>query len=502
MNLISKFKENVSSVLPVMLIVLVLSFTAAPLGFNLIARFLLGGFLLILGLTFFLLGVDIGIQPIGEQSGAALASRRSLPLLLGISLLIGFLVTVAEPDIQVFGDQIHSVFSVVNKTHLVFMIALGVGLFLSFGLFRTIISMNLKLTLLFCYAGIFVLAFIAPSAMRGVAFDSGGATTGPMTVPFILALGVGVSNVRAGKNNGSGESFGLTGITSVGPVIAVLVYSIILSRNGFESTGLSGGADAAAEAGLSIFAELLPHAFYEAAVSILPVVVMLIFFQIFLFRLPPHKLIRISIGLVYSFLGLSIFLLGVNGGFIAAGSKLGLILGTKASTLGGFWSVLLILTGLVLGAVVVCAEPAVWVLTEQVENLSGGAIKRKLMLVFLSVGAAIAIALAMWRALSGFNLMYLLIPGYAAALLLMIFSPQLFTGIAFDSGGVASGPITSTFVLSFTIGASSACTGNSDSFGVIALVAMTPLIAIQVLGIIYNKKLKNINKDVQKGGEQ
>ncbi|MBQ1174977.1 MAG: DUF1538 domain-containing protein, partial [Treponema sp.] len=239
-----------------------------------------------------------------------------------------------------------------------------------------------------------------------------------------------------------------------------------------------------------------------AAVSILPVVVMLIFFQIFLFRLPPHKLIRISIGLVYSFLGLSIFLLGVNGGFIAAGSKLGLILGTKASTLGGFWSVLLILTGLVLGAVVVCAEPAVWVLTEQVENLSGGAIKRKLMLVFLSVGAAIAIALAMWRALSGFNLMYLLVPGYAAALLLMIFSPQLFTGIAFDSGGVASGPITSTFVLSFTIGASSACTGNSDSFGVIALVAMTPLIAIQVLGIIYNKKLKNINKDVQKGGEQ
>ena len=500
MNLISKFKETVFSVLPVMLIVILLSLTAAPLGISLLLRFLLGGFMLIFGLTFFLLGVDIGIQPIGEQSGAALTSKRNLPLLLVVSLVIGFLVTVAEPDIQVFGDQIHSVFSSVNKTQLVFMIASGVGLFMAFGLFRTIISMNLKLTLLVCYTAIFLLAFAAPSAMRGVAFDSGGATTGPMTVPFILALGVGVSRVRAGKNSDSGESFGLTGITSIGPVAAVLIYSLFLNKNGFENLVSSSSHSELNQAGLGIFGELLPHAFYEAAVSLLPIVLMLIFFQVFLLKLPPHKLIRISIGLIYSFLGLAVFLLGVNGGFMAAGSRLGFLLGSKACSLGGFWYFLLIFTGFVLGAVVVCAEPAVWVLTEQVENLSGGAIKRKLMLVFLSAGAASAIALAMWRALSGFNLMYLLIPGYALSLLLMIFSPSLFTGIAFDSGGVASGPITSTFVLSFTIGASAASDGNADSFGVIALVAMTPLIAIQILGIIYNMKVRNRNNSIQNGG--
>lgn len=505
MNLISKLKETASSVLPVMMIVLLLSFTVAPLGGILLARFLVGGLLLILGLTFFLLGVDIGIQPIGEQSGAALTSKRSLPLLLSLSLLIGFLVTVAEPDIQVFGDQIHDVFAFVNKGHLVAMIALGVGLFMSFGLFRTIIGMNLKITLLLSYIFIFLLAFLCPSAMRGVAFDSGGATTGPMTVPFILALGVGVSRVRAGKNGESGESFGLTGITSIGPVVAVLLYSLFLRGNDFTNV-FSAASLESDEIGLSVFLELLPYVFFEAGISILPVIIMLFFFQIFLFRLPPHKLIRICMGLLYSFLGLSIFLLGVGGGFMAAGLKLGLILGTKASTLGGLWYLLLILTGLILGAVVVCAEPAVWVLTEQVENLSGGTIKRKLMLLFLSGGAAIAIALAMWRALSGLNLMYILIPGYALALLLMIFSPRLFTGIAFDSGGVASGPITSTFVLSFTIGASAASGSNADSFGVIALVAMTPLIAIQILGIIYNVKIKNRDKtiennQIQEGGK-
>lgn len=505
MNLLSKFKETVNSVLPVMAIVIVLGLTAAPLGAGLLARFVVGGLLLIFGLTFFLLGVDIGIQPIGEQAGAALTSKKNLPLLLSVSFVIGFLVTVAEPDIQVFGDQIHSVFAGVNKTHLVYMIASGVGLLITVGLLRSILSVNLKLALLALYVLVFVLTLFTPESFRGIAFDSGGATTGPMTVPFILALGVGVSSVRAGgKKSDSGDSFGLTGVTSVGPIIAVLLYGVILNRLGvLHTAGASSSADAES-AGLGIFIQIIPHVVKEAALSISPLALLLVFFQLFLLHLPPRKLIRIIIGLVYSFVGLSIFLVGVNGGFMAAGSKLGMLLGAKASTLGGFWYFLLIFTGLVLGAVVVCAEPAVWVLTEQVENLSGGTIKRRLMLVFLSGGAAIAIGLAMWRALSGFSLMRLLVPGYALALALMIFCPSLFTAIAFDSGGVASGPITSTFVLSFTIGASTAAGGNADSFGVIALVAMTPLIAIQILGIMYDRTVRKMQKNKaigQKGGE-
>lgn len=492
MNFLLKLKETVFSVVPVMGIVLLLGLTVAPIDGKLLVRFVVGGILLIIGLTAFLMGVDIGIQPIGERTGAALVSKKNLILLLSVAFVIGFLVTVAEPDIQVFGSQIKSVFSSVSKNVLVYMIAGGVGLFIMIGLLKTLLSFEIKIVLLLCYVIVFILAFLTPENFRGIAFDSGGATTGPMTVPFILALGVGVSKVRAGnkKSLDGSDDFGLTGITSVGPVVAVLVYGIILNSTGALDNIASAGEEAMQEQGLFVFVKLLPHVAKEALFSILPLVGMFIVFQFTLLHLPPKQLARISAGLVWAFLGLTIFLTGVNGGFMSTGKELGLILGQKASTLGVGWKILLVCTGLVLGAVVVCAEPAVWVLTEQVEGLSGGTIKRKLMLVFLSAGAAIAIGLTMLKSMFGWNLMNILIPGYGLALLLMIWCPRLFTAIAFDSGGVASGPITSTFVLSFTIGANQACGGTSDSFGVIALVAMTPLIAIQILGIMFGLKKK------------
>ena len=497
MNITSKFKETVTSVLPVMLIVFFLGLTAAPLEKALLLRFFIGGILLILGLTIFLLGVDIGIQPMGEQTGSALVSKRNLLLLLGVSFVIGFLVTIAEPDIQVFADQIHDVFSAVNKTALVYIIACGVGIFIVFGLLRTILKWPLKIVLTLMYALLFLLAYFAPENFRGIAFDSGGATTGPMTVPFILALGMGVSSVRSSGSDKDSDSFGLTGITSIGPVAAVLAYGIFLSASGNLNHASELASETAEASGLGIFFHLIPEVTFEALCSILPVVILFIIFQIFLLHLPPKKVARIAVGLVYSFIGLSIFLIGVNGGFMDAGRNLGTILGEKARISGGIWNFLLILTGLILGAVVVCAEPAVWVLTEQVENLSGGTIKRKLMLTFLAAGSSAAIALAMWKALSGFSLMRIILPGYLIALALLAFCPKLFTAIAFDSGGVASGPITSTFVLSFTLGASKAAGGSADPFGVIALVAMTPLIAIQVLGIIFAAKKKK-NKIVTK----
>lgn len=509
MNFLAKFKETVFSVLPVMAIVVFLSLSVAPVGWRLLLQFLIGGILLIFGLTAFLMGVDIGIQPIGERTGAALVSRRNLFLLLGVSFVIGFLVTVAEPDIQVFGDQIHSVFQAVQKDKMVYMIALGVGIFIVLGLVKTMLQLNMKILLLICYLIVFLLAFFTPDEFRGVAFDSGGATTGPMTVPFILALGVGVSAVRSGskKSTDNSDDFGLTGITSIGPIVAVLIYGIFLWRFGFaensDLTTIHLAEDGALDAGsksFSVFFEIIPHVAKEAGLSILPLALMLVVFQFTLLHLPPRQLARMAVGLVWAYLGLLIFLVGVNGGFMTCGRELGFILGQKAAQGGLFWKIFIIVTGFVIGAVVVCAEPAVWVLTEQVENLSGGTIRRKFLLVFLSAGSAVAIGLTMWRAFSGFSLMKILIPGYGISLLLMIFCPRLFTAIAFDSGGVASGPITSTFVLSFTLGASQACGGQGGSFGVIALVAMTPLIAIQILGIIFNIKNKKNRGEAENAG--
>ena len=499
MNILHKFKETAVSVLPVMAIVFLLGLTVVPLERAVLVKFLIGGVLLIVGLTIFLLGVDMSIQPMGERCGAELTKKKSLSLLLVVAFIIGFIVTAAEPDIQVFGDQVRGVFPAVNKLAFTFVIAAGVGLFITIGLLRTVMNLSLKWTLFISYTILFIIAFFAPGSFIGIAFDSGGATTGPMTVPFIMALGLGVSSVRVSQKD---NSFGLTGVSSVGPVLAVIIYAIAISGAGglrepqapqFAAsvtnitsavTDVTSAVPEALEGPLAIFSSVL----HESLISIAPLFALFIIFQIFLLRMTLRQVVRMLIGFVYSFTGLLIFLSGVYGGFMQAGKILGQRLGLLALQKGGWWFVLLILTGLILGAIIVCAEPAVWCLSEQVEQVSGGTIKRRVLLTFLSVGTALAIGLAMWRAVAGFDIKLLLIPGYAVAMLLMLFCPDMFTGIAFDSGGVASGPLTSTFVLSFTIGAAGGGSGAGDSFGVIALVAMMPLIAIQIMGIIFKLK--------------
>ena len=494
MDIINKFKETVVSVLPVMAIVLLLGLTIVPMPSLVLIRFVIGGILLTIGLTIFLLGVDLGIQPMGERCGAELTKKRNLPLLLVCAFAIGFIVTAAEPDIQVFADQVKNIFQFVNKSVVTFVIAGGVGVFIVIGLVRTVLNLSIKWILFISYTILFVFAFLAPNSFIGIAFDSGGATTGPMTVPFIMALGLGVSAVRSDNDN----SFGLTGICSIGPILAVLLYGIFLKSSGaFNTENAKQIADSVSqidETSLSFIAQIFEpikhsfsHTIIEALKSIAPLFGLFVIFQITLLKMTMRQVLRLIIGFIYAFIGLSIFLIGVNGGFMQAGAELGQTLGNLAVTKGGLFYVLLIGTGLALGAIIVCAEPAVWVLSEQVEQVSGGTIKRKALLIFLSVGTAIAIGLALWRAVSGFNLKFILVPGYAIAMILLIFCPKLFTAIAFDSGGVASGPLTSTFILSFTLGAAN---GQADSFGVIALVAMMPLIAIQIMGIIFKVKQK------------
>ena len=485
MNLLHKLKETAVSVLPVMAIVFLLGLTVVPLEKAMLVKFFFGGLLLIVGLTIFLLGVDMGIQPMGERCGAELTRKKNLPLLLIVAFIIGFIVTAAEPDIQVFGDQVRGVFPAVNKIAFTFVIAGGVGFFITLGLLRTVMNLSLKWTLFISYTFLFIIAFFAPSSFIGIGFDSGGATTGPMTVPFIMALGLGVSSVRASKND---NSFGLTGVSSVGPVLAVIIYAIVLNK-------LNGVAAATQVAVEESTGGVVGSVLKESLLSIAPLFGLFVVFQISLLRMTARQVIKMIIGFVYSFAGLSIFLIGVYGGFMQAGKALGELLGLYAATKGGWWFFLLIITGLALGAIIVCAEPAVWCLSEQVEQVSGGNIRRRVLLAFLSVGTAVAIGLAMCRAVIGFDLKWILVPGYIIAMVLMLFCPEMFTGIAFDSGGVASGPLTSTFVLSFTIGAAGGGSGAGDSFGVIALVAMMPLIAIQIMGIIY--KIKTSGRKIE-----
>ncbi len=507
MNLLNKLKETAISVIPIIFLVLLLGFTVVPLEKILLIRFVIGGVFLIIGLTFFLLGVDLGIQPMGERIGSELTHRRSLILLMISALFIGILVTVCEPDIQIFASQVKNTFHNLNKFYFILFIALGIGIFIMLGLLRSVIQFSLKFTFLISYVLIFILMLFSDSSFSAVAFDAGGATTGPMTVPFILALGLGVSSVRKSKEN---ESFGLTGICSIGPVFSVLIYGLFLvssnsglSFKSINSSDLIQGTVFSSDNLFSLknifitFSDNFPHLLKDALISLSPILFLFFVFQIFLLKMSLRQCIRLMIGFTYSFIGLVIFLLGVNGGFIEAGTQLGFALGQKALHSGGLWFFLLIFTGFALGAIVVCAEPAVWVLTEQVEQVSSGTIRRKHLLIFLAIGSAFSIAFSLYRAVAGFDIRYILIPGYTLALLLMFFSPDLFTAIAFDSGGVATGPLTTTFILSFSLGAANNSAHNAqDAFGVIALVAMMPLIAVQILGIIFKiKKQKQIKEE-------
>ncbi|MBO7485524.1 MAG: DUF1538 domain-containing protein [Spirochaetaceae bacterium] len=482
MGISAKFKETVFSVVPVVVIVVILGLTAAPLPKRTILDFVIGALLIIPGLSLFLQGVDIGILPAGQMVGAALTQKKSLTLLLGISFVIGFLVTIAEPDVQVLAEQFKNVNPVVAKLPLVLSIAFGVGIFVMIGLARSVFKIPLNLILIFFYIILFITAFFVSSDFLGISFDAGGATTGPMTVPFIMALGLGVA-----RSSGQKDCFGLTGIASIGPIMSVLVYSLFIGSG--SSTAVT---EAAGEATRSGFLNLLLPSAGEVLLSLAPLIVMFTAFQLFLIKMPPVQRTKMIVGVVYSFVGLTLFLTGVKGGFMPAGLLLGGTLAANAAATGGWAFFVLILTGFVFGAITVCAEPAVYVLTEQVEEASGGNIRRRLILFALAFGVAAAVALSVVKVMAGFSLWFILLPGYILALVLSLVCPPLFVGIAFDSGGVASGPMTATFILSFVLGVGQEAAGKAgagEAFGVIALVALAPLIAVQILGILY--KIKN-----------
>jgi hypothetical protein len=466
-----------------MIIVVVLNFTIAPLEPGQLPSFLIGGLLLIFGLGIFLVGTDLGMVPFGQKVGSSLTYLRRLgPLLIG-GFIIGFAVTIAEPDVQVLANQVTSIVDSISKPALLIGIALGVGFFVLLSIIRTVLQISLRLLLILFYISVFIVcAFVEPTFV-GIAFDSGGATTGPVTVPFILALGIGVASTTK-KKKGDDNGFGMVGLASIGPIAAVAVMGLA-----------SGGSVKAVESEVVThkFLSLLPHVSYEIAMALFPIILLFVFFQIFLMKLSRHQVKRMLKGFLYTFIGLVLFMLGVNGGFIPVGRSLGMVLGQ-------YPVIVLVGIGLLLGAVVVCAEPAVWILTEQVETLTGGHIRRKLMLGALSLSISVAVGLGMIRVSTGLPIWYIIVPGYALALILTRFTPANFTAIAFDSGGVASGPMSTTFVLSLALGVSTSIGGNpaTDGFGMVTMIAMAPLITIQILGIIFKYKSEQAKLRAQK----
>lgn len=497
MNLLTeKIREVLMSVLPITIIVLILNFTLTPIDMNLLIRFMIGTVAIVIGLSIFLVGVDIGVTPIGNIMGTNIAKTNKLWIVIVAGLLLGFFISVAEPDLQILGGQVEFVTSgLVSKWLIVAIVSIGIAIMLSLGLGRIVYNFPLYKLLTIIYGFILVLALFTSPEFLAISFDASGATTGAMTVPFILALATGVSRLKKDSKSSEKDSFGLVAIASTGAIISVMLMSILSKTD--QVTGNLEGSEVISTSIILPFIEKIPVITFEILLALLPILIIFIIFQKVKFKLSKRLFRKVLFGMLFTFIGLVIFLVGVNAGFMDVGT----VVGKSIAALDN--KIYVIIVGFVLGFVTILAEPAVYVLTHQIEDVTSGYVKRKVVMFTLAIGVGFAVALSMVRILvPEVKLWHYLLPGYLVSIAMSYFVPKLFVGMAFDSGGVASGPMTATFILAFAQGVAEAIEGADvliDGFGMIAMVAMTPIIALQILGFIFKIKSRKggIVDDVQ-----
>ena len=474
-----KIRESLSAVLPITGIVLMLSIFVIPMELGSVVMFLTGALMLIVGMGFFQLGAEMAMTPLGEGVGVQISKMKKLLTVLLTGFLMGVIITVSEPDLQVLAGQVPSVPNMV----LIMTVAVGVGLFLALAIVRIRYKISLSMLLIVCYLALILVSAFVPKEFLAVAFDSGGVTTGPMTVPFIMAMGVGLASVRSDKN-AANDSVGLVALSSVGPILAVLILGCFFKPTEAAYTLTDVATVVTTQDVARVFAQGLPLYAREVLLSLVPILWVFLIFQWLTHRYHGMQIKRIIVGFGYTYIGLVLFLCGANVGFAPVGAYLG----KELAGLSLRW--ILVPIGALIGYYIVKAEPAIQVLNHQVEAVTNGAISVKMMNRCMQIGVAASVGLAMLRVLTGISIQWFVIPGYIIALVLSRMVPDIFIGIAFDSGGVASGPMTSTFLLPLSIGVCEALGGNlmTDAFGVVALVALTPLIAIQLMGLVYKLK--------------
>ncbi|MFA5282981.1 MAG: DUF1538 domain-containing protein [Bacilli bacterium] len=478
MQWLLKFKDSLLSVLPIFVIVLLLNFTGlSPLSINETIAFSVSCVLIVFGMGLFTNGTETSISKIGEYVGSSITKRKSLILIIFLFFLLGIFITIAEPALSVLAEQVP-----INKWLFIVCVGLGVGFFLLIGVLRILFRKSLKLWLLAFYGLLFALACLVDKSFIPISFDAGGVATGPLTVPFIMAIGIGISSSRAGEHSDS-DSFGLTALCSIGPIITVMIFSMLMDKSQLNYTfELNSIGDNLFQAYLYGFG----NAAFQALLSILPIMVFFIIYQAIFIKLPAKTILKILIGLIYTYSGLVVFLTAVQVGFLPIGKSIGMDLGQNGNAM---W--LLPLIGFFLGLFTVLVEPAVPILISQVQNVSDGAIKKRPIFIALCTGVASAVCLSMVRICFHIPLIYFLVPGYALAMFLSFFVSDIYTAVAFDAGTVASGVMNTTFILPFAVGACYVLNGTeqsssaimSDAFGIVSLVTLAPIISMQIIGL-------------------
>ena len=485
--LMTKLKEVVLSVSPITAIVLLLHFTVTPIPAGMLARFIIGAVFILIGLSIFLFGIDLGITPLGNHIGETISRSNKIWVMVIAGLILGFFISVAEPDLQILARRVAAVTNgSISSISIIIVVSAGIGVMLVAGFLRIVYNIPIHIVFLVFYGLILILAIFASPVFIAISFDSSGATTGALTVPFIMALAIGISTLKKDSVASESDSFGLVGVTSIGAILGVLLLGHITRPDGLAAILENNIHDSAGV--FYPFVHELSILWLESLIAILPLIVIFLAFQIKAFHLRGKHLRRMIKGLVYTYIGLVVFLTGVNAGFMDVGA----IVGSKVAQLDR--SIYVVLIGFVIGFVTILAEPAVLVLTHQIEEVTSGYVKRRVVFGALTIGVGLAVALSMIRiVVPGIQLWHILLPGFLISVGMSFFVRKLFVGIAFDSGGVASGPMTATFILAFSQGVASVYSDQdvlTNAFGMIALVAMTPIITLQILGLIFQIKAR------------
>jgi len=455
----------------------------------------------VVGQSVFLVGLDISILPVGKIMGESLIKLKKAVFIIVFGILFGLLATVAEPALSVLAKQTSMIMPLINNILFIWIMGAGIGVFVGFSLFRILKSINIKIVFAALYVVVFLSVIFVPQEFVSLAFDGSGATTGDISVPFILALGMGVS-LTMSKRKTNDETFGIIGIASVGPILAVFIYGIVLK---YVNGGTIPPAGEYTPGTAESIADLVLSNLGNVALALLPVIILFLPFQFFLVKLSKKKFIKILIGTIPVFIGLFIFLFCIDYGFAYAAKYIGEVF--LDTSRGDWFKWLLLIVGFVLGAAITLSEPAVTVLGEQLEEITNGHIKKLTIRMTLAIGIGFAATLSIVKILTQVNILWFLVPLYAVALLMMIFTSKMFVGLAFDSGGVSGGALTSAFLTPLTLGIAQAVAATAgagaqsiliNGFGIIAFISVTPMIAVQTLGIIYETKYKKTRKQAAK----
>jgi len=469
-NFMLKLKESFWAVFPITLVIFAIIIFLVPVSKEEIILLLISAFLMIIGMALFTLGADNSMIELGNGIGSTLSKSKKMWFMIVCSFVIGFIITFAEPDLMVLAKQVEEFSSLSSYWIFIATVSLGVGLFLIFAILKLVYKLKLSTIMTIFYGLIFILAFFVPKEFMPIAFDSGSVTTGPISVPFLISFGLGLSAVRSGKNED--DSFGLIALCSAGPILSVMIMSLFL-----KPSGTTAVTEVASQSGIfQTLGNALVEYFGTAALILLPIVILFMIFQIFAFKYPKQKVFKMCMGFLYTYVGISLFLAGVECGYMPMGTAIG----THIGSLSFNWIAIPI--GLILGAFAIMAEPALHVLKKQVEDITGGVIKQKVIVIVVSIGVACSVGMAVLQSMYGFNLLYILLPVYLISIALSFFNIPLFTAVAFDSGGVATGAMAVSFTLPMVMGLSS---GDASGFGTIALVAAFPILTMQILGFIY-----------------